>query len=274
MLSQPTKSSPHPRLLGSLGRVLEHYYLSGMTKESLLLHEVRSDDPLVSGEEYVDVPSNGFPKLEGTTDFWWNTPPSSGGLVLEMFRNLGLNFNAKTVQLKAPSPPSAVSPSNAVAGLSQGLGQARPRTKVKLKLHQNPPRVTRASPSPLAVNAVEITDGENIFHCIDSMSTKYFMTVVSSKAAASLTPDEQNMGSRKPRGRPKGKKRVINEGETAPPQKAKKFKSSKLIDSNEDTSEAGPSNIAAKEDPRAQSLPSEGPEPPKVSLTAFQHFAL
>ncbi|KAF8119137.1 hypothetical protein EV363DRAFT_1203395 [Boletus edulis] len=75
-LKQPSEGHPHPRLLGSLRRMLSQHYRSGTTLDTLRFDEVRADDPLVTDPGYLDV-HTALPKLEGD-DFWWNALPPYG----------------------------------------------------------------------------------------------------------------------------------------------------------------------------------------------------
>lgn len=70
-------SYPHPKLLGSLKGMLGNHHRNGMGVDTLLFDAVRADDPSVSGEEYVDVPSGSFPKVNGA-DLWWQDLPPEG----------------------------------------------------------------------------------------------------------------------------------------------------------------------------------------------------
>ena len=83
-LPSPSEGSPHPRLLGSLRRMLSLHYKGGMTWDTLCFHEVHADDPLVIGPNYVDIHVEALPDLEGD-DFWWKVlPPHGELLVLEI----------------------------------------------------------------------------------------------------------------------------------------------------------------------------------------------
>ncbi|KAG9309154.1 hypothetical protein JVU11DRAFT_10864 [Chiua virens] len=77
-LSEPTASSPHPKLLGSLKEMLYVHYTSGIEADTLRFEGIRADDPSVSGPEYVDVPEEQLPALQG--DLWWTMLPLSVSL--------------------------------------------------------------------------------------------------------------------------------------------------------------------------------------------------
>ena len=48
-----------------------------MTMDTLCFHEVRADDPSVTGPCYVDIHPQALPSLE-VEDFWWQAPPPHG----------------------------------------------------------------------------------------------------------------------------------------------------------------------------------------------------
>jgi len=72
-----TVDSPHPKLLGRLAHVLYWHYTHGMTLDTLDFDGILSNDQLVSGEEYIDIPLDELPGPTGS-NFWWEVPPSSG----------------------------------------------------------------------------------------------------------------------------------------------------------------------------------------------------
>ena len=58
--------------------MLLQHYSTGMKIDTLLFDEVRADDELVvTSPEYVNVPPDMLPELQGT-DFWWKALPPSG----------------------------------------------------------------------------------------------------------------------------------------------------------------------------------------------------
>ncbi|KAG8220395.1 hypothetical protein J3R82DRAFT_3377 [Butyriboletus roseoflavus] len=69
---------PHPKLLGSLQRVLACSYADGLAIKVFRFDEVRTDDPSISGSKYVDVPEHALPHLDGAPFSWWNGLPPSG----------------------------------------------------------------------------------------------------------------------------------------------------------------------------------------------------
>lgn len=77
-IPHPSPTSPHPRLLGSLRRVLLDYYSSGMD-EDFDLSSVRDSDDLVTEEEYTDISDSLDPLPDLTGDLWWQELPPSGG---------------------------------------------------------------------------------------------------------------------------------------------------------------------------------------------------
>ncbi|KAG8220309.1 hypothetical protein J3R82DRAFT_3506 [Butyriboletus roseoflavus] len=72
---------PHPKLLGSLQRVLARSYADGLAIEAFRFDEVRADDPSILGSEYVDVPEHALPHLDGAPFSWWNGLPPSVQLI-------------------------------------------------------------------------------------------------------------------------------------------------------------------------------------------------
>ena len=60
--------------------MLLRHYRSGMTMDTLSFDEVRSDDPAITGPDYIDVPADILPELKGA-NFWWQLLPPSGKLV-------------------------------------------------------------------------------------------------------------------------------------------------------------------------------------------------
>lgn len=73
---RPSASSPHPRILGSLRRMLGRHYKTGMSMDTLVFSDVRDDDPMITDPYYVDIPVDQLPDLNGS-DFWWNVLPPS-----------------------------------------------------------------------------------------------------------------------------------------------------------------------------------------------------
>jgi len=58
--------------------LLDHYS-SGMGIDTLHFNKVCTDDPSITGEEYVDILVDALPELKGG-DFWWQVLPPSGEL--------------------------------------------------------------------------------------------------------------------------------------------------------------------------------------------------
>ncbi|KAG9309166.1 hypothetical protein JVU11DRAFT_10877 [Chiua virens] len=112
-LSEPTASSPHPKLLGSLKEMLYVHYTSGIEADTLRFEEVRADDPLVSGPEYVEVPEEQLPVLQG--DLWWMALPPS-------------------VSLKEVPAPSSLVPLDSVAQGSSSQPKNVPDQSEKITL--------------------------------------------------------------------------------------------------------------------------------------------
>lgn len=104
-ISKPSPTGPHPRLLGSLNRLLYRHSTSGFGIDTLCFEEVLADDPEVSGPEYVDVPPGMLPELQGG-DFWWKTPPSSGESTRPSLPTFTLKPRHRTVSLGLPAPPT------------------------------------------------------------------------------------------------------------------------------------------------------------------------
>lgn len=76
-IPKPKPTSPHPRLLGSLRRVLLDHYKSGMVLATLDFGQVAWDDALVTEDCYVNVPQYVLPEPVGE-DLWWQKLPPSG----------------------------------------------------------------------------------------------------------------------------------------------------------------------------------------------------
>ncbi|KAG6374928.1 hypothetical protein JVT61DRAFT_3674 [Boletus reticuloceps] len=53
------------------------HYSRRMTMDTLCFNEVSTDDPSVTGPEYVCMQADSFSELEGS-DMWWKVPPPSG----------------------------------------------------------------------------------------------------------------------------------------------------------------------------------------------------
>jgi len=58
-------NSPHPQLLGSLKTMLGCYYRCGMMHQTLLFNEVHAKDSAITRVEYVDLPGDALPGLNG-----------------------------------------------------------------------------------------------------------------------------------------------------------------------------------------------------------------
>lgn len=103
-LPKPTMSSPHPRLLGSLGAMLFRHYSGGMGIDTLCFDQVSSDDPSVTGPGYVDIPAGALPNLEGAGE-WWKVPPASSESVFGFSDDFG---NPRVANFRLSSSPSEV----------------------------------------------------------------------------------------------------------------------------------------------------------------------
>ena len=83
--------------------MLSHHYTSGMTADTLCFHEVRADDPLVTGSGYVDLRA-ALPGPEGD-DFWLKAlPPFGESLALRATFPL-LTVRFPSVSLRVPAQP-------------------------------------------------------------------------------------------------------------------------------------------------------------------------
>ena len=62
------------------------HFSGGFGVDTLHFDQIRADDPLVFGPEYVDVPRAALPKIETPwSACWWNKPPQFGGSMLGIF---------------------------------------------------------------------------------------------------------------------------------------------------------------------------------------------
>ncbi|KAF8545541.1 hypothetical protein OG21DRAFT_1528421, partial [Imleria badia] len=99
-------TSPQPRLLGSLRNMLFWHYCKGRTAETLSFNKVSTDNSFIMEPEYMELPENSLPGLEGV-DMWWKVPPPSGYLqqlprsTVQAPAPGGGQFN----RTKAPAPP-------------------------------------------------------------------------------------------------------------------------------------------------------------------------
>ena len=71
-----SESSSHPRLLGSLKRMLASHYRHGMTVDILHIQDMHADNPSIKGSQYIDILADGLPELKGA-NFWWQLLPLS-----------------------------------------------------------------------------------------------------------------------------------------------------------------------------------------------------
>ncbi|KAI9453882.1 hypothetical protein HD554DRAFT_2179246 [Boletus coccyginus] len=212
-------SYPHPKLLGSLKGMLGNHHRNGMGVDTLLFDAVRADDPSVSGEEYVDVPSGSFPKVNGA-DLWWQDLPPE-------------------VSLQVDTPPTV--PSQVEGQSSNAPVQGSSGLKLKLK---------RAQSSVAARETAVRTDGGELilaeFDVHDATLDGNVALTVTTGPAASQGPSHAYNGSESmgPAGGRNGNTRAPeDEGSGLREKKRKKFKSREFVDTDEDEDDVrvGPS---------------------------------
>ena len=110
-------TSPQPRLLGSLRAMLLKHFSGGVGMETLRFHNVREDDPSVTGPNYVDVPADSLPELEGA-NMWWKVPPPSGEFILSGSRMKSAASNKTVVNFSVSALAPEIEKVDDTAGRS------------------------------------------------------------------------------------------------------------------------------------------------------------
>ena len=210
--------------------------------ETLRFDSVREDDPSVTGAEYVDIPADSLPELEGA-NMWWKLPPPSGEFVLSgsQMQSAEGNKNVANFSISAMAPEAE-----------------------KAKTSSNEPSSAPVEDAAGSKSA----SGEPPIRQVDSDANREPRhTILPKSKVSQVSSNTANVATVQ---RTKRKRQGTRQEVKAPPAKKKmKARSRRIIYSDEeDEFEAGPSTASSlKGKGKAEApAPPEAPEAPKVCV--------